>query len=161
MEYLELLFGSGENLNALQMSMRAFVLFIYLLFLIRISGRRSFGLNAPFDIIIMVLLGAILSRAIVGASSLLPTAAACLIITILHRIVGILAVSHSSLEDIVKGQKILLFQDGKFINEGLHRGLVSKEDLYEAVRLSLNQDNFNNIDKIFIESNGKISIVKK
>jgi uncharacterized membrane protein YcaP (DUF421 family) len=43
------LFGEGRELNALQMAVRAMVVFFCCLVLIRISGRRSFGQRSPFD----------------------------------------------------------------------------------------------------------------
>ena len=43
------LFGDGRNLDPLQMGLRAVIVFVITLVLIRISGRRSFGQRSPFD----------------------------------------------------------------------------------------------------------------
>jgi len=50
------------------MAARSVVVFVITLLLLRISGRRSFGLRTPLDNIISIILAAVLSRAIVGAS---------------------------------------------------------------------------------------------
>jgi hypothetical protein len=67
METLIALFGEGKDLDSLQMAARATVVFFGALILIRISGRRSFGQRSPFDYVVAILLGATLSRVIVGA----------------------------------------------------------------------------------------------
>jgi len=54
----------------------AAVVFILAYLLICVSGRRSFALRSPLDNIIVILLGAVFSRAVVGASPFLPAMAA-------------------------------------------------------------------------------------
>jgi len=86
MELLLKIFGESKDLNALQMSSRGVVIFIIAFLLIRISGRRSFGVRTPLDNIITISLGAIMSRAVVGASAFVPVIVCCFVIVFLHRV---------------------------------------------------------------------------
>ena len=67
------LFGRGEHLDVLQMTMRAIIIFFIALVLIRFTGMRVFGIETAFDSCIIIMLGAVLTRAIVGASPMIPT----------------------------------------------------------------------------------------
>ena len=86
MQIIDQLFGHGKDLNMLQMGCRAFCMFFITLAFIRISGMRSFGSKSAFDNIIVLILGAILSRAVVGVSPVFPIITAGFILSITHRI---------------------------------------------------------------------------
>src|SRR6185369_8492138 len=119
-------FGEGSGLNSLQMACRGIVIFIVALVLIRISGRRSFGMRTPLDNVVLILLGAILSRAVVGASPFLPVIITCMAIVLFHRFLALILVKRRTFDRIVEGDKIILFKNGNFIKENLDRALVSE-----------------------------------
>lgn len=161
METLNNIFGSGEDMSALQMMCRATAVFFIALALIRISGRRSFGIRTAFDNIIMILLGAILARAIIGISPFVPTISACLVIVVLHRILGAIMVVNEPISRFVDGEKIVLYKDGEFVTSKMIRALVGKEDILHSVRKTLNTNSMENIDTIYMERDGEISIITK
>jgi uncharacterized membrane protein YcaP (DUF421 family) len=161
METIIKIFGEGKNLNALQMSSRGLVMFIIALILIRISGRRSFGVRSPLDNIITISLGAVMSRAIVGASDFVPVVVTCFVVVLLHRIVGFFIARSKPFGRFIEGEKILLFEDGLFIKENMKKALVCEEDIMQGVRKSAMTEDMGTIKKVFMERNGEISSIKK
>ena len=155
------IFGQGKDLNMLQMSCRGIVIFIIAWILIRISGRRSFGLHMPLDNIISIMLGAVLSRALVGASDFLSVIVACTVIVLIHRGVAWLMVNNPKISKFVEGEKMILFNGGQFIPDNMDKAQVCQEDIMQGVRKSALTDDLNRIDRIFIERNGEISSIKK
>jgi uncharacterized membrane protein YcaP (DUF421 family) len=161
MEILRIIFGEGKELTALQMSSRGVVVFFIALIVIRISGRRSFGVRSPLDNIITISLGAVLSRAIVGASDFVPVIVTCFVVVILHRLIGSL-IAHSKLFGrFIEGDKIILFENGTFDESNMKRALVCKEDIMQGVRKSAMMEDMTRIDKVYMERNGEISSIKK
>lgn len=158
---LEEYIGAGKDLTVLQISCRAVLIFFIAYCLIRISGRRSFGLHGPMDNIIVILLGAILSRAVVGASPFIPVIAASIVIVLLHRTVSWLVSVYPQYVKFADGKKIILFENGKFIDSNMRKALICKEEIQHAVRKELLTEKFNEVEKIFMEINGEISIIKK
>ena len=161
MEVIEEIFGVGRNLNPFQMSCRAILVFFITLGLIRVSGRRSFSIRTPLDNIIVILLGAILSRAIVGTSPFIPVIIASLIICLLHRIFGWLFTHYDNFARIVEGEKITIYEKGAFLPDNMKRALLREEDVMLGVRKCVYADNLDKIDKIYLEHNGEISLIKK
>jgi uncharacterized membrane protein YcaP (DUF421 family) len=161
MDTLIEIFGNGKDLNTLQMSCRGVVVFIIALILIRLSGRRSFGVRTPLDNIILILLGAVLSRAVVGASAFIPVIVVCFVLVILHRLFGWIIAHSKSFTRLTEGDKILLFENGQFIKANVHKALVCTEDIMQGIRESALTEDLNQIDKIYMERNGQISAIKK
>jgi len=161
MELIKQIFGEGKDLSAVQMSCRGIVVFVIALVLIRISGRRSFGIRTALDNIISISLGAILSRAVVGASDFVPVIVTCFVIVLMHRLFGWFIANSKRFGRLTEGDKILLYSNGKFIDANLKKALVCKEDIMQGVRKSTLTEDLNQVDKVYIERNGEISAIKK
>jgi uncharacterized membrane protein YcaP (DUF421 family) len=155
------IFGEGKDLTLLQMSARGVIVFFLALVLIRLSGRRSFGMHMPLDNIISIILGAILSRAVVGASDFVPVISVCTVIVVLHRVLAWMVAHHKKMSRLIQGEKILLFQNGTFLSENMGKALVCEEDVMQGVRKSALTENLEKIKLIYIERNGEITAIKK
>jgi uncharacterized membrane protein YcaP (DUF421 family) len=161
MNVIDEIFGQGKELTIGQMSARAVVIFIVGLILIKIAGKRSFGMQMPFDNIIVILLGAILSRAVVGASPFVPIVAASLVIVILHRICAWTGIYSKWFGKFIKGEIKILYQNGQLNEKNMRQALISYDDLIEGIRLTANIERLDQAEIIYLERNGKISVVKK
>jgi uncharacterized membrane protein YcaP (DUF421 family) len=161
MQLLIALFGEGKDLSSLQMGMRAAVAFFGALIFIRISGRRSFGQRSPFDYVVTILLGATMSRAIVGASPAMPTMVASLVIVLMHRGLAWACVRSYSLERLTGGVERNLYRDGRFDEQQMLAALVSRTDIFETVRRELGTDALDRVQSAILERNGEISIIRK
>jgi len=160
-DLLQKLLGSNSELTWYQMADRTVIVFILMVVLIRISGRRSFGIKSPFDVTITILLGAILGRTVVGASAFIPTIAAATTLVFLHLLFAWLCIRYHKFGVLVKGNPVLLYSNGQIHMQALERSLLSIHDLMEGIRLSGNKESLQDIESVYLERNGKISVIKK
>lgn len=159
MDLIYSLFGEGKELNVLQMSMRSLIAFLITLILIRIAGIRTFGKRSGFDNVVTIMLGAILSRTVAGASPFLPTVAASLVLVLVHRLIGRLTYRHSVFSKLVKSEAVCLYKNGAPLYENMKQTDISLHDMEEAIRMQLHKDSFDGIKAMYIERTGSISIV--
>ena len=150
-----------DQLSALQMGMRAILVFLLTIVLIRLSGRRSIGLRSPLDTVITLLLGATLSRAIVGASPFTGVALASLVIVLLHRLVAWSCAHNKLISRLLNGEQKVLYQNGQLNHDNMDTMMISEQDLQEAVRRTGHVDSLSEVQKAVMERNGEISVVKK
>ncbi len=160
MKTILLLFGEGRELLPHQMCLRAILIFIVGLVLIRISGRRAFGMRMSFDNVVTILLGALLSRAINGASPFFSTIAAATTIVLCHRLCGWFSQRNKTFGYLVKGESKVLYDDGKLNIENMKYGRISERDLFEGIRIN-GIERLEQAKTIYLERNGQISVIKK
>jgi uncharacterized membrane protein YcaP (DUF421 family) len=160
-DILYTLIGEGKDLTSLQMACRTFVMFFITLILIRIAGMRAFGQKSAFDSIVVIMLGAILSRAVTGASEFIPTTAAGTTLALVHRLLALLSIYSGRVGFIVKGRKSILYKNDKVVLKNMLLCSVSINDLMEEVRVTLNENSLDKVKEIYMERSGKISIIKK
>ena len=159
--FINWLFGEGSNLEIWQMAARAVVIFGLTLLLIRASGRRSFGQKSPFDACATVLLGAVLSRAVVGASPFWATFFAALALALLHRLLALACLRWRQVEDLVSGREIELVRDGHIDETAMRRALLTERNLAEALRQKLGARQINEVKLALLERDGSITVIGK
>lgn len=152
------LWGKSDDLSTLSMLARAIIVFFATLFFLRLAGRRSFGQGSAFDLCLMVLLGAILSRAVVGASAMAPTLGAGATIVILHRLLAMILIRWPALDNLVSGRERQLVREGKLNEREMRSGLISRTDIQIALRKKGNGIDLDEVYCALLERNGEISI---
>ncbi|RFZ84451.1 DUF421 domain-containing protein [Mucilaginibacter terrenus] len=155
------IFGEGKDLSLFQMSARAIVIYFVAMILIRVSGRRTFGKKSSFDITISIILGAVLSRAIVGASPFISTVIASFALVLLHRLIA-MAIWHSKIMgQLVKGEGRMLYENGKFNENNLRKCLLTRDDIMTDLRIKTNSKSLDDVKTIYMENTGELSFVTK
>ena len=158
MDALTAILGEGEDLNPLQMSLRALTVFIVALVMLRVAGRRSFGQRSPFDACTAVLIGAVLSRAVVGASPFLATLCAAASIVLLHRLFGWLSARSDWFDRMASGDIRVLMVDGQEKRDEMRKAQISDRDLAEAIRKKLGKDDRASVSQVTLERDGAVSV---
>lgn len=143
-----------------QMSIRAVLVFVFGLILIRLFGRRVFGRQNPLDIVIAIVIGSNLSRALTGNARFLPTLAATISIVLVFWLSDHLAARWPFFSRLTKGEPIRLMRYGKPAKATMRRHGVSEGDIEEAARAS-GKAGFEETDDAVLERNGKISTIRR
>jgi len=161
MEILREIFGEGKDLTAFQMCTRAIVMFVITIVLIRIAGAKTFGKNAVFDNVVVITLGAVLSRGVVGANSFGSVVAAGFAMVMMNRIISWISIRNKSFSVFVKGQHLCLYENGIVNHANLRKCLLSENDLLKGIRMEANTNSLADVEEVYLESNGEMSVIKK
>ena len=162
MSLLRTLLGIGaDELNAGQMALRAVLTFVVALVIVRLGHKRLFGKATAFDLVVAVMFGSIMSRAITNTLGLLAVWLAGLVVVLLHRLIATLAYHVHWLGPIVKGHPILLVEDGQVRRTATRKGHVSRHDIDQALRESGSEPDLSRVRLAYLERDGSISVVPR
>jgi uncharacterized membrane protein YcaP (DUF421 family) len=147
------------DVNALQMALRTILIYVVTLALIRIGSKRFLSQASAFDVIVGIMLGSVMSRAINSSAPLFPTLLAGAVFIGLHWSLAALAFHTDWFGSLVKGNPILLVKDGEPQPDGARRTSVSTHDLKQALRLQAQETDLAKVRLAYLERNGAISVI--
>ena len=141
--------------------LRAVVVYVVLLGMIRISGKRTMGQFTPFDVLLIVLLGNAVQNALLGKdTSLIGGLLLAGVLIALNWSTGFLAARSRRAEELIEGVPTVLACDGQVYEDVLRRQLVSKNDFDEALRQA-GELTIADVRYAILETDGQISIVPR
>lgn len=143
-----------------QMSIRAGIIFVYAILLYRLIPRRSFSNLSAQDMVLTVVLGSSLSRALTGNAPLLPTIVATGLLVILYVGVTSLAPHSMIVSRLVKGRPITLVRNGEVDIEAFREAHFGENDITELLRLNGLRD-LSEVKEARLERNGQVSVIPK
>jgi uncharacterized membrane protein YcaP (DUF421 family) len=152
------LVGTKGDILWWQMSIRAVLIFLFGLVLIRLFGRRAFGKQTALDIVLAIIVGSNLSRALTANSPFFPTLAATAAIVLLFWFLSHLSARSPWFSRLVKGNPIWLIRGGRADKKKMRRAGVSEGDLDEEARGS-GLAGVGSVEEAVLERSGKISTI--
>jgi uncharacterized membrane protein YcaP (DUF421 family) len=150
---------SADQLTFLQVALRAVVVCLATLVIVRVAHRRFLAQLSTFDAVVVFLLASMLARAVNGTASFGPTLAGGFVVVLLHRLLAGLAFRYPRFGDLIKGRPHVLVRHGAMLEDHLRANGMSREDVREQARLNGCLDRDEDIALATLERNGQVSIV--
>ena len=150
-----------SDVNPLQMALRAILIYAFTLAIVRMGSKRFLGKGTAFDIILGIMIGSVMSRAINGSAPFFPTLLAGAALVVMHWALAGLAFHTSWFGTVVKGEPVLLIEDGRIRQEAMRKTSLTEKDLAEALRLQAKETDPAKIWLAYLERDGSISVVPR
>ena len=149
---------NAEQINIWQMGLRAAIIYVAALIMVRVAGDRRFiGSYAAFDVVLSIIFGSTLSRAINGTSAFFATIFAGFVLVTMHWLFSAIAFHITPLENKIKGRSRVLIRDGELCHQTMAISHITKQDLESTLRLKCQIDKLDRVERACLERNGDIS----
>lgn len=144
-----------------ELIIRAVFVYVLLIGLLRISGKRQIGQLAPFDLVLLLVLSNAVQNAMNGGDNSITAgviSAATLIG--LNFIAGYLTYRSKLLERIMEGQPEVLIHNGKLFEKVMARSQLTHHELNAALRQS-GCLTVGEVQTAILENNGSITVTRR
>ncbi|MBK9153875.1 MAG: DUF421 domain-containing protein [Chloracidobacterium sp.] len=160
----ELLWAVGvgsefDNISPVQVAVRTVVIFLIALVLIRVGKRRFMGDYTAFDILLGLIVGSVMARAVTGAISLVNMIIIVVVLMGLHWLTATISFYWPAFERTVENDPRKLIEDGKVIREAMEKSKISDDDLLQALRERGGVEKPEDVKTAFLERDGSITVI--
>lgn len=140
---------------------RAVVVYLFLLVLLRLTGKRQVGQLAPFDLVLLLVLSNAVQNSMNGGDNSI-TGGVILATTLvaLNWCVGWLTYRSKRLELLIEGRPVILIHNGKVDRETLRKSQMTIHELEASIR-SQGCAGPEDVRFAVLENNGHVSVIRK
>lgn len=144
-----------------QFPLRSILVYVMLLTLLRLAGRRTVAQFTAFDLAVIVLAGAVLRRALTGDDESL-TGGVLVVGTLvaMNRLIAFFSTRSRRFDRLIEGSPVLLARDGKVYDDALRHCNIPSSDFEHALRKAGLTDAAG-VHLAVLEPNGEISVLKR
>jgi uncharacterized membrane protein YcaP (DUF421 family) len=144
-----------------ELIVRAAVVYVFLLVLLRLTGKRQVGQLAPFDLVLLLVLSnAVQNSMNAGDNSLVGGLISAATLVLLNFGVAIATWRSKRLETLIEGKPQILIHNGKLFEDVVAKAHLTHHEIQAALRLG-GCTCVEEVHAAILENNGAISIVAK
>ena len=143
-----------------ELVVRSIVVFVVLLMLLRLTGKRQVGQLAPNDLVLLLILAnAVQNSMNAGDNSLIGGLISAVTLIALNFFTTKLVLNSKKIESFVEGRPQILIKDGRLFQEALSDAGITQEELNGAMRQHGCID-VAEVQLAILETNGSISLLQ-
>ncbi len=141
--------------------LRAIVLYAFVVFVMRVIGRRELSSMTPFDLVLLIVLGDAIQQgltqddySVTGAILAVATVATLQVFT------SYVSYRSKKARTVLEGEPIVLIDHGQIVERNLKRERMTEDEVAEEMRQQ-QIASLDDVDWAIVEANGAISFIKK
>lgn len=140
--------------------LRALAIYLILLIVFKVAGRRTLMQMTNFDLILLLIISEATQQAMLGSDFSVTGSALCIITLIVVDIsLGYLKDRFSGIENFIDSTPVILVENGHPLMDKINKVDVSIDDILVAARQSQGILNLKDIKFAILERNGQISVI--
>jgi uncharacterized membrane protein YcaP (DUF421 family) len=142
----------------LLIAFRATIVYLIVLFVVRLMGKRTIGNVGAFDLIVALIIGESVDEAIYGDVSMVKFVVLIATVTLLHLLNSYLSYKNRTIDHLTESSPRVLVKSGKIDQDALAIERLSEEELWSQLRLQ-SVDDLKEVKAATLEPSGQVSVI--
>ena len=140
---------------------RAAVAYVFIVFLLRIVGRRELSTLGPSDLVLLVVMGDLVQNGVTQSDdSVTGIFLAMSTFAMLTVATSLLTFKSRRAQTLIEGSPLILVEDGKAVAKNLRAERLNLDDIREEMR-GQGIESLEDVKWCVLESSGSMSFIKK
>jgi uncharacterized membrane protein YcaP (DUF421 family) len=140
--------------------LRATAVYVFLLVLFRLSGKRTLAQVTTFDFVLLLIISEATQQALVdGDNSMTNAFLVVATLVALNILFSEIKQRFKAAERVLDGLPLLLVEHGNLLHDRMTKERIDEEDVLDAAREHHGLERLEQIKYAVLERNGKISII--
>ena len=140
-------------------ALRATIIYVVLLVVVRLLGKRTVGSATAFDFMVALILSEVVDEPIYGD---VPVVQALVVIAVIggwHAVNSYLSYRSERFDRLTGGEPTVLVKNGQLVRKGMRQERVNEEELWSMLRLH-GIDDLADVKEATLEPDGVLSVLK-
>ena len=137
---------------------RALVVYLFIIILLRLTGKRQIGQLSPFDLVLLLILSnAVQNSMNAGDNSLIGGLILATTLVLVNYIIGLITFKSKKLEGIIEGRPQVLIHQGNLFKDVMNDAKLTREELDSTLRQTGYFD-IKDVKLAILENNGRVTV---
>jgi uncharacterized membrane protein YcaP (DUF421 family) len=141
-------------------ALRASFVYVFLLIVVRILGKREIGNNTAFDLIVALILGEVVDEIIYGDVTILQGVVAIGVTAIWHLVNSWASFKSEFIDKLTGAPPTVLVKNGQIQHKSLAKERLNEGELLSELRM-MGVDDVKEVKQATLEPSGKVSVIQE
>lgn len=141
---------------------RALFIYIFLLVVLRVAGKRTLSQMTPFDLILLLIISEATQQALLSDDySLMNAVIVILALVSFDIFMSLMKRRFPKVGLWTEGTPLIIFQNGQPIKERMQKERIDESDILEAARNAHGLASLDQVEYAILEKSGGIAVIPK
>lgn len=142
--------------------LRATAIYLGVLVILRLSGKRTMAQITVFDFVLLLIVGEATQQGLLGDDFSITNALLVILTLIgIERVADLLSVKSDRVDRLLEGGSVVVLENGRPLDERLRQLRIGLDDILEQARSSQGIERLDQIKYAVLERSGQISVIPR